>query len=105
MTNSKISKTSIKSATKKKPLTIHNKKLYRIVWRDAFSEVDEWHQEGFLKGEDYLCETVGFLIEDNGRPNYYTIASTITNDEMFCSVMNIPKSMVVKKTLLRMNNQ
>jgi hypothetical protein len=76
---------------------IQKKKLYRIIWRDAFSE-EPWAEEETLEPIDYLCETIGFLIENNSRPHYYTIASTISHDGYFCSIMNIPKSMVVSKT-------
>lgn len=82
----KISSSSLKKA-----------KIYRIVWRDAFSEMDEWHDIDSIDDQDYICETVGFLIEDNSKKNYYTIASTITLDDFFCCVINIPKAMVISK--------
>lgn len=72
-------------------------KIYHVVWRDAYSEMDEWHDYDSLEREDYLCETIGYLIEDNKKDNYFTIASTITRDDFFCCVINIPKSMVVSK--------
>ena len=79
--------------------SIQKKKLYKIIWRDAFSE-EQWSEEESLDEIDYLCETIGFLIENNSRPHYYTIAATISHDGYFCSVMNIPKSMVVSKVQL-----
>jgi len=75
----------------------HSYKMYKIVWRDAFSEVDEWLNEDSLESEEYICETIGYLIETNVKPNYYTIASTITIDGYFCCVINIPKDMVISK--------
>lgn len=78
----------------------HKSKIYHIIWRDAFSEVDEWHDIDSVESGDYLCETVGYLIEDNAKDNYYTIASTITQDSFFSCVINIPKAMVVSKKRL-----
>jgi hypothetical protein len=90
---------------KKKPIVSLTKKLklYHVIWRDAFTEEDIWHDAESIKSEDYICETVGFLIEDNNKPNYITIASTATHDEYFCSVINIPKSMIIKKTALKIS--
>ena len=75
-------------------------KLYRIVWRDAFTHTDEWHDKDSLRQEDYLCETTGYLINDNKNKNYYTIASTITQEGYYCSLINIPINMVVTKERL-----
>jgi hypothetical protein len=75
----------------------HKHKVYKIVWRDAFSEMDEWHDTSTVDREDYLCETIGYLIANNGKKEYYTIASTITADGFFCCVINIPKAMVISK--------
>ncbi len=83
-----------------RPSTIQKKKVYRIVWRDAYSEQDQWHDSDTLEECDYLCETIGFLIEDNKKPHYITVASTITHDGYYCSIMNIPKSMIVSKKLI-----
>lgn len=82
--------------SKSKPL-IKNAPIYHIIWRDAFSEADEWHDHSSIEKEDYICHTIGYLIEDNGKHNYYTIASTITIDDYFCMIINIPKSMVISK--------
>ena len=73
-----------------------DKKIYKIIWRDAFSE-EQWSEEETLEPIDYLCETIGYMIKNNSRPNYYTIAASITHDGYFCSIMNIPKSMVLSK--------
>jgi hypothetical protein len=78
----------------------HKAKIYHIVWRDAYSEVDEWHDFDSVDTNDYLCETVGYLIENNGKDNYYTIASTMTQDDFFSCVINIPKAMVISKKRL-----
>lgn len=90
-------------APKKKieKLSKNKRQIYHIVWRDAYSETDEWHDEDSIECGDYICETIGFLIEDNKKPEYYTIASTVTNENIFCCIMNIPKAMVIKKTLLK----
>jgi len=94
-------KTQQKRPLRKSPTANKNNfKIYRIVWRDAFTEVDEWHDDTSLTETDYLCETVGYLIENNSKQNYYTIASTITQDSYYCSLINIPKDMVVKKQRL-----
>jgi len=80
---------------------ITNKKIYTIVWRDAYSSEDVWYEDSEHDNSDYLVETTGYLIEsENNNPNYYTIASTITQSGQFCSVINIPKDMVVTKTKL-----
>jgi len=94
-----VKEKKIKSFTKKdntKPL-VKNAPVYYIIWRDAFSETDEWHDSSSIEREDYLCHTIGYLISDNGKSNYYTIASTITEDDYFCMVINIPKAMVISK--------
>lgn len=77
--------------------TSSKKKIYRIVWRDAYSEVDEWHDEDSIDGSDYLCETIGYLIENEKNSKYFTIASTVTIEGYFCCLINIPKAMVVSK--------
>lgn len=87
-----------RSKNAKSNLIKHSRKIYKIVWRDAFSDMDEWHDEDSIENQDYICETIGYLIEDNSKPNYYTIASTITKDEYFCCIINIPKAMVISKT-------
>ena len=76
---------------------IKNAPVYHIVWRDAFSESDEWHDSSSIEKEDYVCHTLGYLIADNSKMNYYTIASTVTIDDHFCMVLNIPKAMVISK--------
>jgi len=89
----------VKSLVKKeklKPL-IKNAPVYHIVWRDAFSETDEWHDCSSIESGDYICHTIGYLISDNSKPNYYTIASTVTIDDHFCMVINIPKAMIISK--------
>lgn len=88
---------TISAPAKSKYVVKHKNKIYRIIWRDAYSEVDEWHDESSLNPEDYLCETIGFLIETNKKSNYYTIASTITCDNHLCCLIHIPKAMVVSK--------
>jgi len=76
---------------------IKNAPVYHIIWRDAFSESDEWHDSSSIEKEDYVCHTVGYLITDNSKLNYYTIASTVTVDDHFCMILNIPKAMVISK--------
>lgn len=92
---------SSSSKNKKKHNKNFNKvKIYKIIWRDAFTEPDEWHSPADLKGRDYICHTVGFLVKNNKKSNYYTIAATKTKDGYYCSIINIPKAMVISKTLL-----
>lgn len=87
-----------------KSISAEQKKvIYRITWRDAFSE-ESWTDEESLEDIDYICETIGYMIENNSRLNYYTIASTITHDGYFCSIMNIPKSMVISKTKITLKD-
>lgn len=103
--NPDIPKPKLLNTKKTRPSIKKRKlKLYHIVWRDAFSEEDEWHDHESIADKDYVCETFGFLIENNKKPNYITIASTLTYDGYFCSVMNIPKSMIIKKTLIKVES-
>lgn len=98
-----IEKQKVVSDDKKKfpiPSSVQKRKIYKIVWRDAFASPDQWLDEETLELKDYICETVGFIIEKNGSSHYYTLASTITLDGYFCSVINIPKSWVISKTQL-----
>lgn len=76
------------------------KSIYMIVWRDAFTAEDSWYHEDSYSVSDYLVETVGYLI-NSSNPNYYAIASTVTPDGNFCSVINIPKTMVVSKKKIK----
>lgn len=97
--NKLISTPAISSTNKTKVLSSH--KPYYIQWRDAFTETDEWHSSETLTDCDYICETVGFLIEDNNsKNNYISIAGTITVDGNFASIINIPKAMIITKKLL-----
>lgn len=77
-------------------------KVYYIKWRDAFTETDEWHDEDSICDEEYICETIGYLIENNKKSNYFTVASTITNEGAFCSIINIPKSMIITKKIIKL---
>jgi len=90
-------KKKITPVKKSENLSFNKKKIYRIIWRDAYSEVDEWHDEDSIDGSDYLCETIGFLIENDKNSKYLTIASTVTIEGYFCCLINIPKAMVVSK--------
>lgn len=90
-------KVQINSVTK-------NLKLYHIIWRDAFTEEDTWHDSDSIRSEEYICETVGFLLKDNNKPNYVTIASTVTHDNYYCSIINIPKAMIIKQNILKVSN-
>lgn len=82
------------------PKKIATNKIYYILWRDAFSEPDEWLDDSSIDDQDYLVETIGYLI-DTPKKNYYTIAASITQDNNFCSVINIPKNMIIRKTLIK----
>jgi nicotinic acid mononucleotide adenylyltransferase len=100
--SSRTKKTVAISKKNSKPeFSAKKSKIYKIVWRDAFSEMDEWHDYDSIDSDDYICETVGYLIEDNRKHNYYTIASTVTHDDFFCCVINIPKAMVISKKRLQ----
>jgi hypothetical protein len=90
------------SLTKDAPVTPPHKICY-IKWRDAFTETDEWHDPESMTNYDYICETIGYLIEDNNKSNYYSIAGTLTIDGMYASVINIPKSMIVSKKFIKLN--
>jgi len=93
--NNKVITNSLQLEPDNSYLNFHTKEAYRVIWIDAFSETDEWHDESTLDPHNYYCHTIGFLIEENKKERYYTIASSITADGYFCSIMNIPKSMVV----------
>jgi hypothetical protein len=97
MERESISKNKITPRKKADSYSSSKKKIYRIVWRDAYSEVDEWHDESSLDTTDYLCETIGYLMENGKNSKYYTIASTVTIEGYFCCLINIPKAMVVSK--------
>jgi hypothetical protein len=70
--------------------------LYLISWIDAFSDQEEWVTHQPYELQDYTVHTVGYLIPNN-NPNYYTIASTYTDDSNYCCIMNIPAAMVTSK--------
>ena len=90
---------SPKSSRQKTDTTVH--KVCYVQWRDAFTETDEWHTSESLTSEDYLCETIGFLIEDNNsKTNYISIAGTVTMNGNYTSIINIPKAMIVTKKLV-----
>jgi hypothetical protein len=93
--NTNVPKVPVKKD--KKNAAFSKKKIYKIIWRDAYSEVDEWHDAQSMDTEDYICETIGYLIEPNPKKNYYTIASTLTCDDYYCCLINIPKAMVISK--------
>lgn len=77
-------------------------KVCYIKWRDAFTETDEWHSSDTMTADDYVCETIGFLIDDNNsKTNYISIAGTVTAEGMYASIINIPKAMVITKKLIR----
>lgn len=78
-------------------------KVYYIKWRDAFTETDEWHDTDSMTSQDYTCETIGFIIEENNKSNYYSIAGSFTIEGMFTSVINIPKEMVITKKLIKLS--
>jgi|LakMenE01Jun11ns_1017448.scaffolds.fasta_scaffold9778930_2 hypothetical protein len=75
--------------------------IYYIKWIDAFTETDEWHTLDSITSTDYTCETIGFLIPNN-RKNYYTIASTLSVDDHYASLINIPKNMITVKKIIRL---
>ena len=82
--------------------SIADRPAYYIRWRDAFTETDEWHSSSSMTDEDYVCETIGFLIEDNNsKKNYISIAGTVTVEGMYASIINIPKAMIITKKLVK----
>lgn len=95
--NKKSANYKISKKNKKLLNSLKNAEIYHFVWMDAFSEVDEWHDKSSIDSEDYLCQTVGYLIKNTSKKNYYTIASTFTIDKNFSCVIHIPKSMVISK--------
>lgn len=78
-------------------------KVYYIKWRDAFTETDEWHDSDSITDEDYTCETIGYLLEENKKSNYYSIAGTVTIEGVYTSIINIPKAMVISKKCIKIN--
>lgn len=97
MEQESVPKNKVTPVKKSENLNFNKKKIYRIIWRDAYSEVDEWHDESSIDSADYLCETIGYLIENKKSSKYYTIASTVTIEGYFCCLINIPKAMVISK--------
>jgi hypothetical protein len=70
--------------------------LCLISWIDAFSDQEEWISKNPYELKDYMVHTVGYLIP-NDNSNYYTLASTYTDDANYCCIMNIPVAMVASK--------
>lgn len=81
--------------------TVNDHKIWYIKWRDAFTETDEWHSLESITTDEYTCETVGYLIKDNKKTNYYSIAGTVTAEGMYASIINIPKAMVITRKLIK----
>lgn len=81
--------------------TVNEHEIWYIKWRDAFTETDEWHSSETMTTEEYTCETVGYLVKDNKKPNYYSIAGTVTAEGMYASIINIPKAMVITRKLIK----
>lgn len=80
---------------------VNDYQVWYIKWRDAFTETDEWHSSDSVTTEEYTCETVGYLIQDNKKPNYYSIAGTVTAEGLYASIINIPKAMVITRKLIK----
>jgi hypothetical protein len=68
--------------------------LVRLTWRDAYSENDE----GDYGGDDYLVETVGFLMAPN--TNFVRIAQEKTPEPEYRGITNIPPALIVKREVL-----
>ena len=83
-----------KNFNTKKPKTLFSR--YCIVWRDAYSDQENWSSDDIYSMNDYIVETVGYLIP-NDNENYYTLASTVSRDGNYCCIMNIPVNMVISK--------
>lgn len=81
--------------------TNNDHEVWYIQWRDAFTETDEWHSLESMTDSEYTCETVGYLVKENKKPNYYSIAGTVTAEGMYTSIINIPKAMVITKRLIK----
>lgn len=80
---------------------VTTKKIYTIIWRDAYTSMDEWYTDESHDNSDYLVETTGYLIDNpDSNSNYYSLASTFTQCGHFCSIINIPKQMVISKKRL-----
>lgn len=96
--------------TKNKPQKQKTKKIdlpqqpYLIVWRDAYTSPDEWYTEDQKpENTDYIVYTTGYITSTT--KDYYTVAATITQESVYCSVINIPKKMVVSKQKLAITDK
>ncbi len=59
--------------------------LVRVTWRDAYSEQDE----GEYEGEDFLVDTVGFLLPSNEY--FINVAQERCPDGSFRGLTHIPR--------------
>lgn len=72
---------------------------YLIVWTDAYTASDEWYDYASLKkvSKPYIVKTVGYVFDKEVVKGYVTVVSSIGKDNMFFSVLHIPKGMIIKK--------
>jgi hypothetical protein len=68
--------------------------LVRVTWRDAYAETDE----GDYEGDDYLVQTVGYLLP--ASDNFVRIAQEKTPDPAYRGVTCIPPSLIVNREVL-----
>jgi hypothetical protein len=96
-----VTKTKPTTHTPKAPAP---KQPYLIIWRDAYTAPDEWYSSDYQPdNNDYLVYTVGYIVDSTKE--YYTIAATVTQDKSYCSILNIPKKMIVQKQKLTILNK
>jgi len=89
---------------KSQPKAVTPQQPYLIVWRDAYSSPDEWYTEDQQpENAEYLVYSTGYIT--SSTKDYYTVASTITQENAYCLIMNIPKKMVVSKQKLVLSNK
>jgi len=77
---------------------------YLIVWRDAYTSPDEWYTEDLQpENTDYMVYTTGYITAVTKE--YYTVAATITQENDYCSIINIQRKMKVSKEKLVISNK
>jgi len=76
---------------------------FKIQWVDSRATDNTWEsKENIERLKPALCESVGFLLEDNDVDNFITIASTISQDQVLFR-LTIPKGCILEMTELTSN--
>ena len=71
--------------------------IVRVLWNDASSDVDEWHEEDDLDDGDEIVTTVGFLVKETKK---FIWVACSTYEKYSNGRMKIPLSMIVSREVL-----